>query len=126
VAGGREHQRHGELGGRDDVGGRRVDDHDPGLGGGLDVDVVEADAGAGDDLEPPARSEGLGVHLRRRPHEDRVDVRDRRQQLAAVGSVAAADLEVRAERLDGGGAELFGDENDRAISHSGVLAGSCG
>ena len=29
-----------------------------------------------------------------------------------VGAVAVADLEVRAERLDGGGAQLFGDEYD--------------
>src|SRR3954465_7665197 len=41
-AGGGEHERVGVPGRRDDVGGRRVDDHDAGLGGGADVDVVEA------------------------------------------------------------------------------------
>ncbi len=35
-------------------------------------------------------------------------------QLGAVGAVALADLEVRAECVDGGGAQLFGDEYDGA------------
>ena len=58
-----------------------------------------------------------------RADQDRVDVGDRREQLGAVGAVAGADLEVRAERLDGGGAQLFGDEYDRlrGCVHSGVL-----
>jgi hypothetical protein len=43
-----------QLGRRDDVGGRRVDDHDAGGRGGLDVDVVESDAGTRDDLEAGA------------------------------------------------------------------------
>ena len=114
-----EHQRDGELGRGDDVGGRRVDDHHAGLGGGLHVDVVEADTGPRDDLQPLRRRERLGVDLRRGPHQDRVDVGDRREQLATVRAVAVTDLEVRAQRLDGGGAELFGDENDGTISHSG-------
>ena len=116
-------QGDGELGGADDVGGRRVDDHDAGLGGGLHVDVVEADAGAGDDLEPRRGGERLGVDLGGGADQDRVDVGDRGEELGAVGAVAAADLEVRAERLDGGGAQLFGDEYDglRVCVHSGVL-----
>ena len=114
VARGGEHQRDGQLGGGDDVGGRRVDDHDAGLGGRLDVDVVEADARAGDDLEPAGCRQRLGVDLGGGAHQDRVGVGDRRQQLAAVGAVAAPDLEVGAERLDGGGAQLLGDEHDGA------------
>ncbi len=112
VAGGGEHQRHGELGGADDVGGRRVDDHHAGLGGGLDVDVVETDAGAGDDLEVAGRGERLGVHLGGAADQDRVDVGDGREELLAVGAVAVPDLEVGPERLDGGGAQLLGDEHD--------------
>ena len=41
--------------------------------------------------------------------------------LVQAGTVAVADLEVRPERLDGGGGELFGDEDDGAVGHSGVL-----
>ena len=58
------------------------------------------------------RGERLGVDLGGRADQDRVDVGDRGQQLGAVGAVAVPDLEVRAERLDGGGAELLGDEYD--------------
>ena len=117
VPGGGEHQRHRELGGRDDVGGRRVDHHHAGLGRGLDVDVVETDPGARDHLEPRRGGERLGVDLGRGADQDRVHVGDGGQQLGAVGAVAAADLEVRAERLDGGGAQLFGDEYD-GLGHS--------
>jgi hypothetical protein len=53
----------GELGGRDDVGGRRVDDHDPRLGGALDVDIVESDSGARHDLQVLRDCNGFGIHL---------------------------------------------------------------
>ena len=81
----------------------RVDDHDAGLGGGLDVDVVEADTGAGDDLEVLRGGDGLGVDLRRGADEHRVDVGEGREQGAAVGTVDVADLEVRAEGVEGRG-----------------------
>ena len=63
--------------------------------------------------------ERLGVDLGRAAHEDRVDVGDGRQQLGAVGTVAVPDLEVRAQGLDRGRGELFGDEDDRLgrLSH---------
>ena len=51
VAGEREQQRERVLGRRHDVRLRRVGDDDPALGGGRDVDVVDADAGAADGLE---------------------------------------------------------------------------
>ena len=91
----------------------RVDDHDAGLGGGLDVDVVQADAGAGDDLEPAGRrrcaSASTLVALRTRMASTSAIAG---QQRGAVGAVAVADLEVGAEGVDGGGRELFGDEDD--------------
>ena len=113
VARGSQHQGDGELGSRDDVGGRGVHDHDAALGGGLHVDVVEPDSGPGDDLEPLGRGQRLGVDLGGGAHEDGVDVGDGRQQLGAVGPVAGADLEVGPECLDGGRAQLFGDQYDR-------------
>ena len=120
VAGRREEQADGELGGGGDVGGRRVDDHDAGLGGGLDVDVVEADAGAGDDLEVLGGGDGLGVHLGGGADQDGVDVGEGREQGRAVGAVDVADLEVGAEGVDGGGREFFGDQDDR-LAHVSVL-----
>ena len=128
VAGGGEHQRDGELGGADDVGGRRVDDHDAGLGGGADVDVVEADARRG---RPPCSRVRGGRAPRRRPWWRSGPGSRRRRRSPASSSARSAplqraDLEVGAERLDGGGAELFGDEYDGAVGHgvsphSGVL-----
>ena len=98
VPGGGEHQRDGELGGRDDVGRRRVDDHDAGLGGGADVDVVEADAGPGDDLEPRARRRApprrpwwpSGPGSRRRRRSRRAARRGRRRCSAGSRSPARA------------------------------------
>jgi hypothetical protein len=52
LAGEREHHRDGVLGGGDGVAEGRVHHHDAARGGGGDVDVVDADAGAADDLEP--------------------------------------------------------------------------
>ena len=122
VAGGGEQQADRELGGADDVGGRRVDDHHAGLRGGPHVDVVEADPGTGHDLQALGRGEGLGVDLGGGADQDRVHVGDRGQQLGAVGAVAVPDLEVGAESLHGGGAELLGDEYD-GIAHSSDVLG---
>ena len=63
VAGQREQQRERVLGGGDDVGLRRVGDDDAALGGGGDVDVVDADAGAADRLQARRRARAR----RRRP-----------------------------------------------------------
>src|SRR6185436_17272011 len=89
------------------------------LGGLLDVDVVETDAGAGHDLQPAGSGEHLCVDLGGTAHQDRVDVDDRGQQLSAVGAVAVADLEVRSERLDSGGRQLLGDQDDAAYGGDG-------
>jgi hypothetical protein len=53
----------GELGRRDRVARRRVHDDDAALGGGVDVDVVDADPGAADDLEERGRRDHLGRDL---------------------------------------------------------------
>ncbi len=112
VARGGQHQCDGELGGTDDVGGRRVDDEYAVLGGRLDVDVVQADTGPGDDLEALRCGQGFPVDLRGGADQDGVDVDDGAEQLGAIGPVALADLEVGAEGLDGRGAQLLGDEYD--------------
>ena len=55
VAREREHQRDRVLGGRDDVGLGRVADDDARRGRRVDVDVVDADAGAADHAQARAR-----------------------------------------------------------------------
>ena len=102
-----------ELGGRDDVRGRRVHDHHARRRGRLDVDVVEPHARACDHLELRRGGDRLGVDLRRGAHEDRVRVGDRLEQRGPVGAVDVADLEVGPEGVDGGGREFFGDQHDR-------------
>lgn len=92
---------HGELGRGDDVRGRSVDDHDARRGGSWDVDIVESDPGAGDDLELLRRGDRLGVDLGRGADEDRVDIDDVVEELGAVSTFGVTDLEVSSEGIDG-------------------------
>jgi hypothetical protein len=117
VARGGEQETAGQLSRGHDVRGGGVDDHHAGLGGGGDVDVVEADAGSCDDLQFARGGYGLRVDLGGRTDQDRVDVGDGRKQFGAVGAVAVPDLEVGAKRVDGGGRQLFSDEYDRFRAH---------
>ncbi len=117
VAGRGEEETAGQLGGGHDVRGGGVDDHHAGLGGGGDVHVVQADAGSCDDLELVRGRDRLGVDLGGRADQDRVDLGDGGEQLGAVRAVAVPDLEVRAQRVDGGGRQLFSDEYDGFRAH---------
>jgi hypothetical protein len=74
VPGQRQQQRHRVLGGADDIGGRRVHDHDPGPRSGLDIHVVQANSGAGHDAQPGRAGERLGVDDRGAAHDDRLGV----------------------------------------------------
>ena len=60
VARQREQQRHRVLGGGDHVRLRRVGDDDPGLGGGIDVDVVDPHAGPADGSQTARRARSAG------------------------------------------------------------------
>jgi hypothetical protein len=64
VAGLRQDEGHRVLGRRHDVGLWRVDDHDPAPRGGLEVDVVQADAGPPHDQQDVGGFQHLGRHLR--------------------------------------------------------------
>ena len=110
VARAREQQSHRQFRGADDVGGGCVHHHDTRLGGGLDVDVVQSNARARDDLQALRGCDGFRVDLRRRTDQDGIDIRDRRNQLIAIGSIAANHLEVRAQGLDGRRRKFFGDQ----------------
>ena len=116
VAGDREQQRDGVLGGADDVRLRRVDHHDAAAGRGLDVDVVEPDAGPGDHLQLRRGSERLGVDRGRAADDHRVGVGQRGQQRGPVGAVDVAYLEVRIQQAMPAG------ESSSAISTTGVRA----
>ena len=64
VPGQRKHQRHGVLSGGYDVGGRRVDDNHASLCCGINVDVVNADTGAANNLQVRSRFQSLSRDLR--------------------------------------------------------------
>ena len=93
----RQQQRDRLLGGADDVGLRRVHDHDAAAGGLLDVDVVEADPGARDDLEVGRRRQHLGGDLRGAADDQGVVGPDLPDQVALRQVGAHVDLEVRAQ-----------------------------
>ncbi len=113
LPGDREQQREGLLGGGDDVGGGRVDHHHAPGGGGRYLDVVQADAGPGDHLQPGRGGDRLGVDLGGAAYDHRVRLGERGEQGRPVGAVDVAHVEVVREHLDGGGGEFFGDQYDR-------------
>ncbi len=129
VAGQREHKRHGVLGGGDRVGRGSVDHGDAALRGGLQVDVVHANARAADDLEPLAGGYQLGRHLRFAADHQRV--------VAADDAAEHLRLQARADfhPMLGGGQPmdpLLGDgvRHQNACHGASVngkgLAGGCG
>ena len=97
------------LGGAVDVGGRRVDDQDAACGSGIDVDVVQANAGAGDDLELGRGGEDLGVHRGCRAHQQRVGLGHRGEQLLSVGTVDPTHLHLVTQRGHGRLSQFVGD-----------------
>ena len=77
LAGQRQHQRDGVLGGGDGIAEGRVHHDDALGGGGRDVDIVDADAGAADHLQVLGRCEDLRRHLGGRADGEAVEVADR-------------------------------------------------
>ena len=85
--------------------GRR-EHRDAPLGRGVDVDRVDADAGAADDLEPLGPRERVARDLRGAAHEHGVDVRHRRGQ--RVARRARASSPARSARRRAAGASPSG------------------
>ena len=71
----REHEGAGMLSDADAVRSRRIDDEDPARAGGVDVDVVDAGAGARDDAQTRRGIEQPRVDSGGAAHEQRVRVR---------------------------------------------------
>ena len=72
--------------------GRRVDDKHTTGGGGIDVDVVQADTGPRDDLQLGRGGQHLGVDGGRGADQQRIGLGHGGQQLFAVGAIDPADL----------------------------------
>ncbi len=117
-----QQQRQRMLGGAVDVRRRRVDHQHAARGGGVDVDVVQADAGAGDDLQLGRGGQHLGVDGGGRAHQQRVGFRHRGQQLLSVGAVDPADFYLVAQGGDGRFGQFVGDQYNRQ-THADSLMG---
>ncbi len=111
----REHQRDGVLGGGDRIAERRVH-HDHALGGGgRDIDIVDADAGAADHLEvlgaaPSSLAVTLVAERIARPSNLPISL----GELLLVGAELGLEVDLDAavlEDLHGGVGEGVGDEN---------------
>ena len=113
LPGGGQHQRHGVLGRAVDVGGGGVDDQHTARGRGVDVDVVETDAGAGDDLQPRGSGQHLGVDGGGRPHQQGVGVHHRGEELLPVGAVDPADIHLVTQGFHRRGGQLVGYQYHR-------------
>ncbi len=122
VAGAGEQQRDGLLGGGDDVGGRRVDDHDAAFGGGGQLDVVEAHAGAGDDLEFRRVLERGGVDGGGGSDDHGIGLDQCGVEGLHVRTVDLPDVEVSGEDLDRSGRERVGNDHDGFRFGHGYLA----
>ena len=112
VAGQREQQRHCVLGGGDHVRLRRVGDDDPGLCGGVDVDVVDPHPGPAHRSQPPSARDQRGIELRRRPDQNAVVRADTLLELLATRR--RRDRRRSApRRLDSGVADLLRHQHAR-------------
>ena len=109
----RHHERERMLGSGDGVAIGRVHDHDAAACGGGDIDIVDADTGAADDLELGSGFDELGRDLGRRADGEPViggdDGEERILVLAEIGLIVDIDAAV-AEDLHGGFGKLVGDE----------------
>ena len=113
LASGRQQQRHGVLGGAVDVRRRGIDYQHTAFGGGVDVDVVQPDPGARDDLQFRRGAKHLGVDGGRRTDQKRVGFGHRRQQLLAVRAVHPAHLNLVTQGFNGRFGKFVSDENNR-------------
>ena len=108
----RQHQRDGVLGGGDRIAERRVHHDHAGGGGGRNIDIVDADAGAADDLQVLRGLDDIGGDLGRRADGDAVILIDDLEQffLAQSGLHVGFDAALL-EDGDGGGRQFVGDQN---------------
>ena len=104
-----EHERDGVLGDRNRIAARRVHDEHAGCGGGGQVDVVHADAGAADDLQLRRLRQNVRVHLDRAAYDQCVA---RRQVLRVFLRIGDDNVPAGLgfQQFDAGWGEWFSDE----------------
>ena len=103
VAGHGQHQRQRMFGHGDGIGAGRVHHGDAFAGGGIEIDVVHAHAGAPDDPQFAGVFQQVGIHLHRGANDERVGRLQLRRQLA-LDLVGRDDGPARlAQQVDGRG-----------------------
>ena len=117
VAREREQQPDRVLGGRDDVRLGRVRHDDPAPGRSVDVDVVDADAGPADDLQPRGARDHIRRDLRRGTDDQALvavdDLLERRVRVDV-------DLEMLTQQVDARIRDLLTDEDAHRQTLTGV------
>ena len=105
--------RDGQFGGGDGVPGGRVDDDDATVGGRLDIDVVDANAGAADDPQSVRRLDHAPGDLCRAAHEQGVVLRDGGDEivLGESGAHIDANISVLPQPIDSLVGDRVGDED---------------
>jgi hypothetical protein len=103
------------LCGGDGIAERRVHDNDAARGGGRNVDIVDADAGAPDHFEVLCLLQQLGRYFRGRTNCQALVIADYLGKLVLVDAGLHVDRDaVIPENLHGGGRKRVGDENARS------------
>ena len=114
VARERQQQRHRVLGGRHHVRLWSVGDDDSVFGGGLDVHVVDAHTRTADHPQVAGAVDQLRRHLRGRADQDAVIGADTLGELVIAPLDPHLDVEVLAQQIDAGLADLLLDEHLQA------------
>ncbi len=121
-----QRQRHRDrvLGGRDRVRLGGVGDHDPALGRGGEVHVVDAGAGAPDRAQALGAVDQVSGQLRSRADQDRVELADPLGELLVGPIEAELDVELLAQEVDAGLGDLLLDQDLWTIVHGALRASS--
>ena len=105
-------QRHRQFRDADAVGARRVHDDDAARAGGVDVDVVDAGAGARDRAKPRRGGDQIGGHFRGAAHDDGVGVGEIGGQVGRRAAAARIDGPAfGAQEVERRGREVVGDDD---------------
>ena len=121
LAGKRHQKRDGVLGGGDGVAVGRIHHHDAGVGGCLDVDGIDANAGAADHLEPARLGQRLGRNLGGRADDEAVIVADAGGKGVRIEALPHIDAEAPLfEDIGGERAHGIGDQNAGRIGGGGL------
>ena len=113
LARGGQKQGDGLLTGGVNIGRRGINHHDSAFGGCRDVNIIQAHAGAPNNLQLLPCGQHLGVDSRGRTNKEGVSLRNCRKQFLTVRAIHPANLNAVSQSGYGGFCKLIGDKYDR-------------